>query len=77
MDGKTAHPCQAQGCTVRCHPQHLMCRDHWSLVPKDLQIRLIRHWRNEGPKSVAWAFAAREAIVAVEKAEAARVHNPV
>lgn len=73
MDGKSAHPCQARDCNVRCHPQHLMCREHWSMVPAELQIRLIKHFREGGVKSVGWAFAARDAVIAVGKAQKAKV----
>lgn len=33
----SAHTCHAEGCTIRCKPEFLMCRKHWFMVPRALQ----------------------------------------
>lgn len=53
-----------------------MCRRHWRLVPRQLQLRVIEHYRpgqcDDGRPSHEWVVAARDAVEAVERAERER-----
>ena len=31
------HTCHLPGCQAACPPRHPFCREHWAMVPKDLQ----------------------------------------
>lgn len=33
------------GCGSTCAPEHLMCAEHWHMVPKDIQERVYQTWR--------------------------------
>lgn len=52
-----AHTCHALGCNRSCPPQHLMCRQCWTLVPADLQneVRRTAPLRNSGFVDATWA----------------------
>lgn len=61
-----ARQCPVVGCKLICGKGMLLCRDHWTLVPTDLQ-RLI--WSELGKSqsarsglTPAYRFAARQAI---------------
>lgn len=64
-----SHHCHARGCLVEVAPELLMCRDHWKLVPKRLQVAVWKHYRpgqcDDKAPSEAWHDAADQAIVAV------------
>lgn len=73
MPGLLEHRCHAAGCQNPIPPKLLMCRKHWSKVPKKIQ-RLVRTQYRAGQEitktpSSEYMFAARLAIAAVKKAE--------
>lgn len=55
--------CPAVGCSVKIPRTQLMCRHHWRLVPRHLQVRI---WAAHKEKAWdEWRKAAKEALVAV------------
>lgn len=70
MSKRDAHLCHVRSCDTPCRPEHLMCREHWALVPLELRIVVEETYRpgqcNDKRPSRAWALAARAAIKAVE-----------
>ncbi len=65
------HKCHAEGCDTRVAPAYLMCPRHWRMVPRDVQLRIWRHYR-EGQEqdkrpSVEYLAAFRDAVTAVAK----------
>lgn len=60
-----SHTCLARGCNDRCKPDHLMCGDCWSQVPKDLRHEVYRTYRSG--KRNEWAKAAMEAVRSIGK----------
>lgn len=70
------HLCHARGCRTEVAPRFLMCARHWSLVPKNLQLKVWRHYRKgqeiDKQPSAEYLAAAKEAIdsVAISKPEA-------
>lgn len=42
MSEKLTHHCHALGCKRACPPRWLMCKPHWSQVPRDLQVEVYR-----------------------------------
>jgi hypothetical protein len=73
----SAHHCHAHGCTVATSPEMLMCRRHWFMVPKPIQLAVWRTYRpgqcDDKQPSAAWHAAADAAIQAVALAERARL----
>lgn len=69
----SAHHCHAVGCSVRTRPTLLMCAAHWSLVPRDLQTRLLAAYRPgqcaDKRPSRAWLRASAECRRAVASTE--------
>ena len=72
------HTCHVPGCERLVPARLLMCPPHWMMVPKEIQRRVMTHYRAEqcatGPRkrvrpSDAWMRAARDAINAVRDAE--------
>jgi hypothetical protein len=66
------HTCHALTCDVPVPPKMLMCKRHWSMVPKHLRDRVWATYqigqerRDGGPlPSEAWHHAADAAICAV------------
>ena len=61
-----AHTCHAEGCSVNCRPEYLMCYPHWKRVPKPLQAAVYRHYRagqcDDMNPSREWMMAAEQAI---------------
>ena len=72
-----SHACHVPGCGIPIPPKLLMCRRHWAMVPKGLQLAVWEHYRpgQELDKRPAHAYlrAAREAIHAVLGKETAAV----
>lgn len=67
------HHCHAMGCKAPCPPRMLMCREHWSRVPADLQREVYRTVGLRGRAVDAtwapWWRAAHRAIAAVARYE--------
>ncbi|HIA51305.1 MAG TPA: hypothetical protein EYN91_04355 [Candidatus Melainabacteria bacterium] len=67
------HTCHAIACGKPVTPKVLMCRKHWGMVPKDLQIGVWQTYRpgQEKTKVVTREYmeARRKAIVAVAEKE--------
>lgn len=67
------HTCHAIGCERACKPEYLMCRAHWFMVPRPLQLDVYRHYRpgqcQDLKFSREWHYAAYAAINAVALAE--------
>lgn len=40
--------CPVEGCETTVPSSHLMCARHWRMVPKLLQGRVYRAWRERG-----------------------------
>lgn len=40
-----SHICHAIKCKKECPPKYLMCKQHWSMVPADLQAAVWGHYR--------------------------------
>lgn len=63
------HKCHAIGCETSCAPEFLMCRPHWALVPKKLQVEVWRNYRpgqcNDKRPSREYLEAAKAAIRSV------------
>ena len=68
------HHCHARGCTAKVPPEMLMCKHHWSMVPRSIQKRVWATYRpgqcDDMNPSEAWHQAADDAIQAVAEAEA-------
>jgi hypothetical protein len=65
------HECPVDGCDVQVGLDHLMCREHWFLVPKVLRHQVWRAWRGwqSGRNSGSDYIKARdEAIAAADDA---------
>jgi len=58
--------CHARCCTVPVPPELLMCRPHWSAVPRRLQRDVLANYRPgqcvDKDVSIAWLHAATAAI---------------
>lgn len=39
------HTCFARDCARQVPNKHLMCPDHWKLVPRPLQDRIVTAWK--------------------------------
>lgn len=67
------HRCHARGCERACKPEFLMCGRHWKMVPKRIQAKVYRHYRDgqcdDKKPSQEWMDAAKAAIAAVAEAE--------
>lgn len=67
------HHCHAIGCAVIVVPERLMCKRHWSLVPRPLQQAVWQHYRpgqcDDMRPSREWHTAADAAIKHVAKLE--------
>jgi hypothetical protein len=62
--------CFAEGCETRISRRLLMCKPHWSLVPKQLQIKVcstLAAWQ-VGDSPVAYINAIKRARIAVAEA---------
>jgi len=67
------HECPVGGCSKRVSFHHWMCRQHWRMVPFDLQGRLYRAYDNGRGMGIQEHIEAREACLhAVEAKLAAR-----
>lgn len=55
------HKCPIDNCTAQLPRHILMCREHWSLVPRDLQQQIYAGW-NGGRSSTAYLEARNRAI---------------
>lgn len=69
------HVCHARDCKDPCPPKHLMCKRHWSMVPKALQSAVWDTYspgqeRGVGLPTRDWHDAADAAIRAVADKEA-------
>ncbi len=56
-----SHDCPAKGCTRAVSPGQLMCRPHWSMVPRPLQRAV---WNAYANRAGVGSRAHREAILA-------------
>lgn len=67
------HKCHAAGCEKPVQPKVLMCRRHWSMVPRGLQRRVWTAYRpgqeRDKRPSEEWRRAAAKAIQAVRQIE--------
>lgn len=63
---KHRHRCAAFPCRSYVPFDFLMCKKHWALVPRALQIDAYRAWDNGNP-SPAWNAAVARAVAAVCK----------
>jgi len=64
------HECPADGCEIQVEREHLMCREHWFLVPKPLRDQIWRAWReweNGRGSSAEYIEARDEAIAAANE----------
>ena len=64
------HHCHAEGCTVACRPEYLMCGRHWAAVPNFIQRAVYKHYQpgqcdGDFTPSENWHRAADAAIAAV------------
>ncbi len=70
---EVGHKCHARDCGVAVPPEMLMCRRHWRMVPRKVQLAVWRHFRPgqevEKDPSEAWHRAADAAIGFVAKSE--------
>lgn len=68
------HVCHARRCQRKVPPRLFMCRQHWHLVPSELQRQVWKHYRpgQEIDKNPTddYLLVSRRAIDAVEKIEA-------
>ena len=73
MSQSTHHCCKAVGCAAQVPRGVLMCRNHWRMVPLDLQRLIWRRWkavlRNEHNSVVLYRAAVNAAVEAVEAEE--------
>lgn len=80
MTRETEHTCHAEGCPLHVPPAMLMCRRHWSMVPRPLQRQVWATYQDGqealaegGPRpSSAYLDAARAAVEAVATKEGRR-----
>lgn len=54
--------CRAVGCQHAVRPGHLMCHDHWHMVPAPLQRDVWTRWRELRSAHRRSAAAARQAL---------------
>lgn len=66
---KARDACRAVGCREPVPPQLLMCRAHWSMVPKKIQNWVWSTYQGGEQRRDEWVEAATEAIRAVAEAE--------
>ena len=64
------HTCHLPGCRTRCPPAHLFCRQHWAMVPPDIQREVYATVRQRDMSGVdetwaPWWRAQAQATVAV------------
>lgn len=55
--GDSTHECPAPGCELRVRFDRFACLTHWRLIPRPVQMPLLRLWR-DSPGSDEY-FAAR------------------
>jgi hypothetical protein len=71
-----SHHCHAAGCEAHVPPRMLMCRRHWSMVPRAKQSRIWATYRagqcDDWMISHAYAEAARDAVRTVAEKEGVR-----
>lgn len=67
--GLRQHHCHATGCTTDVPPKLFMCRKHWSMVPKDLQDLVWKHY--QPGQELGQATPTREYLDVTERAIAA------
>lgn len=69
----TEHTCHANFCKTPCKPSHLMCEQHWAMVPKPQQDRVYLTYRpgqcDDMRPSPEWFDAAKLAVALVAQAE--------
>lgn len=67
------HPCHATRCNVEVPPAMLMCRRHWFMVPRLIQIAVWTAYRKgqevDKRPSEAYMDAYRRAVNAVDQKE--------
>ncbi len=74
-------PCPVEGCDHEHPPEHAMCSDHWRMVPRGIQRRVYRTWRdrrrpNAGTRELrAHLQALEDAVASVEGREARELFN--
>lgn len=70
---KRKHHCHATGCTGAVRPELLMCKDHWQVVPRTIQIAVRQNYRpgqcDDLMPSKGYCRAARLAVIAVARLE--------
>lgn len=59
--GSIAGTCPAPDCVVEIPRKHLLCKAHWAMVPKVLQVALVRAYK-DGSSATAY-LAARKAVL--------------
>jgi hypothetical protein len=63
------HTCHLPGCVKACPPRHLLCREHWFMVPQRMQERVNDTiWGRRATVDSSWApwwRAKTEAIASV------------
>jgi len=66
-----AHKCHIGGCEVSTKPTLLFCREHWAMVPNDMQSKVYEHYTpgqcSGGKIKREWIQAAMAARIHVEK----------
>ncbi len=65
------HACAAEGCTVDCDTEKLMCLKHWRMVPCPIQTKVYQTWRRVHRDRQAYIDARDEAVAAVRNASTA------
>ena len=67
------HSCHATGCAASVPPEMLMCKDHWQMVPRTIQIAVRENYRrgqcDDITPSQGYCRAARLAVIAVARLE--------
>lgn len=72
-----ADRCALPGCGTRIDPTRLMCRHHWSLLPKQIRDRVWATWRSgQAATSCEHRHAVSQAIAACRTARPAPTHVP-
>lgn len=65
--------CEAIGCTVVAQPRKFFCSRHWPMVPLELKVRLLQHYRKgqavDGDVSDMYLDVLRECRVTVREME--------
>jgi len=72
MIWRESKTCFAEGCGARISRRLLMCKPHWSLVPKPLQIEVcstLAAWQ-AGDSPAKYLSAIKRARIAVVEAQA-------